>query len=45
MAAAVDQAALEPSDGRTLEERFGVKRKGMLQRRSTLRDPHFSRSE
>jgi hypothetical protein len=35
---AVDQPALEPSYSRALEERFGLKRKGMLQRRSTLRD-------
>ena len=35
---AVDQAALEPSYRRALEERFRLKRKGMLQRRSTLRD-------
>lgn len=41
VATAVNQAALEPSDGRTLEERFGLKRKGLLQRRITLRDLIF----
>jgi hypothetical protein len=38
VATALDQAALEPRYGRALEERLGSKRKGMLQRRSTLRD-------
>ena len=36
--AAVDQAALEPCYSRALKKRFRLKRKGMLQRRNTLRD-------
>ena len=41
VAAAVNQTALEPSNGRALKQWLGLKRKRMLQRRITLRDPHF----
>ncbi len=41
VAAAVDEATLKPSNGRALKELFGLKRKGLLQRRSTLRDLIF----